>query len=45
VREAAGLDDRFLLEGSYELIVGNKAYPASIGLQPFLDPANERVKA
>jgi 4-methylaminobutanoate oxidase (formaldehyde-forming) len=45
VREAAGLDDRYLLEGNYELIVGNKAYPASIGLQPFLDPANQRVKA
>jgi 4-methylaminobutanoate oxidase (formaldehyde-forming) len=45
VREAAGLDEDYLLDGSYELIVASKTYSARIGLQPFLDPGNQRVKA
>jgi sarcosine dehydrogenase len=45
VRNPAGVDDKYLLDARYELVVANKAFPATIGLEPFLDPANARVKA
>lgn len=45
VRNAAGVSDDFLLSGRYELVVAGDVFPASIGLQPFHDPANARVKA
>jgi len=44
VRNAAGVSDDHLLAGRYELIVANEAFPATIGLAPFYDPANLRIK-
>ena len=45
VRHAGGVDDRYLLDARYELVIANEAKPARIGLGPFYDPANARVKA
>jgi len=45
VRNAAGVSDDFLLSGRYELVVAGDVFPATIGLQPFYDPGNARVKA
>jgi 4-methylaminobutanoate oxidase (formaldehyde-forming) len=45
VRNAAGVSDDFLLSGRYELVVAGDVFAASIGLQPFYDPHNARVKA
>lgn len=44
VRNAAGVSDDFLLSGRYELVVAGDVFPATIGLQPFYDPGNARVK-
>ncbi len=44
VRNADGVNDGFLKSGSYELVVANKVMPATIGLEPFYDPSNRRVK-
>ncbi|MCC0016348.1 MAG: FAD-dependent oxidoreductase [Rhodobiaceae bacterium] len=44
VRNADGVDDDFLLSGDYELVVANEPVPAKIGLEPFFDPDNSRVK-
>ncbi len=44
VRNEAGVSDDFLRSGRYELVVANEVYPAKIGLRPFYDPANARVK-
>ncbi|MEX2519259.1 MAG: FAD-dependent oxidoreductase [Paracoccaceae bacterium] len=38
-------DDEFLLSGDYELVVAQQRFPAKIGLRPFYDPENKRVKA
>ncbi|MDZ7602518.1 MAG: FAD-dependent oxidoreductase [Hoeflea sp.] len=45
VRNADGVTDEFLQEGDYELVIALDRFPATIGLKPFLDPANTRVKA
>ena len=45
VRNAGGVSDDFLLSGRYEIIVASEAFPAEIGLEPFYDPSNARVKA
>jgi sarcosine dehydrogenase len=45
VRNAAGVSDDFLLSARYELVVAGDVFPARIGLQPFYDPGNARVKA
>jgi len=45
VRNAAGVSDDFLLSARYELVVAGDVFPAAIGLQPFYDPGNTRVKA
>ena len=44
MRNADGVDDDFLLSGDYELVVANEPVPAKIGLEPFFDPDNSRVK-
>ena len=45
VRHADGVSDDFLMSGSYELVVANERIPATIGMEPFFDPSNSRVKA
>ncbi len=45
VRNPDGVSDDFLASGRYELVVANEAYPAKIGLAPFYDPGNARVRA
>ncbi len=45
VRHEAGVSDDFLTGGSYELVVANQPFPARISLEPFVDPANARVRA
>jgi 4-methylaminobutanoate oxidase (formaldehyde-forming) len=45
VRHAGGVSDEYLLSGRYELVVAGEVFPAGIGLKPFYDPANVRVKA
>jgi 4-methylaminobutanoate oxidase (formaldehyde-forming) len=44
VRHEAGVTEDFLHSGRYELVVANEVYPAKIGLRPFYDPENARVK-
>jgi sarcosine dehydrogenase len=39
------LSDDALLAGRYELVVANAVFPAEIGLRPFYDPDNLRVKS
>ena len=39
------LGDAALLAGRYELVVANAVFPAEIGLRPFYDPDNLRVKS
>jgi 4-methylaminobutanoate oxidase (formaldehyde-forming) len=45
VRNADGVSDDFLRAGRYDLVVAGRTHPARIGLQPFYDPANARVRA
>ncbi len=45
VRNAKGVTDDYLREGSYELVVATKPVPARIHLQPLHDPGAVRVKA
>ncbi|MBU4528125.1 MAG: FAD-dependent oxidoreductase [Hoeflea sp.] len=45
VRNLDGVTDAFLEEGEYELVIALDRVPAKIGLKPFFDPANTRVKA
>ena len=45
VRNAEGVSDDFLMSGSYELVVANERVPARVGMEPFFDPSNSRVKA
>jgi 4-methylaminobutanoate oxidase (formaldehyde-forming) len=44
VRNAEGVSDAFLAEGTYDLVVANETFPAKIGLDPFYDPENLRLK-
>lgn len=44
VRNAAGVSDEWLGAGRYELVVASETYAAEIGMQPFFDAANARVK-
>ncbi|MCB4771349.1 FAD-dependent oxidoreductase [Ancylobacter sp. Lp-2] len=44
-RAEGGLDDAFLLGGSYELEVAMQRVPATIHLGPLYDPGNERIFA
>ncbi|UDF32233.1 UNVERIFIED_ORG: FAD-dependent oxidoreductase (plasmid) [Roseateles sp. XES5] len=45
VRRVDGIDDAFLLEGRYELVVAMEPTPAKIHLEPLYDPTAARVKA
>ncbi|MCB1478994.1 MAG: FAD-dependent oxidoreductase [Rhodobiaceae bacterium] len=44
VRNAGGVDDDFLMSGDYALVIANETVPAMIGVEPFFDPDNARVK-
>jgi sarcosine dehydrogenase len=44
VRYAEGVTSDYLLSGKFELIIANEVKPARISLEPFVDPANLRVK-
>ncbi|VVT27404.1 FAD-dependent oxidoreductase [Hoeflea sp. EC-HK425] len=45
VRNQDGVSDDFLEDGDYELVIAMERFSARIGLKPFIDPANARVKA
>ena len=45
VRNADGVSDGFLADGSYELVVAMESVKARIHLQPLYDPAGTRIKA
>jgi 4-methylaminobutanoate oxidase (formaldehyde-forming) len=45
VRKVDGLDDDYLLDGDYELVVATERVPARICLEPLYDPNGERIKA
>ncbi len=45
VRNAAGVSDDFLREGTYELVVAMDRVPATLHTGALYDPGNERVKA
>ncbi|SOE16471.1 4-methylaminobutanoate oxidase (formaldehyde-forming) [Hoeflea halophila] len=45
VRNEAGVSKEFLEDGTYELVIALDRVPAKIGLKPFFDPSNEKVKA
>ncbi|MGB5837041.1 MAG: FAD-dependent oxidoreductase [Albidovulum sp.] len=45
VRHEGGVTDAFLEAGHYELVVANENVPAQIGLKPFYDPQNLRIRS
>jgi sarcosine dehydrogenase len=45
VRNEDGVSNGFLEDGDYELVIAMERFPARIGLKPFVDPANAKVKA
>jgi sarcosine dehydrogenase len=45
VRNEDGVSNGFLEDGDYELVIAMVRFPARIGLKPFVDPANAKVKA
>ena len=45
VRDGDGVDDAYLREGTYELVVAKDVVKARIHLEPLYDPANARVKS
>ncbi len=45
VRHAEGVTDDFLKNGRYELAVANEVFPARIGMGPFYDPENLRIRS
>nr|WP_314088994.1 FAD-dependent oxidoreductase [uncultured Shinella sp.] len=45
VRRTDGIDDAFLEDGDYELVVAMERTPAKIHLEPLYDPMAARVKA
>jgi sarcosine dehydrogenase len=45
VRHAEGVTAEYLLAGQYELVIANEAKPVRLSLDPFVDPANLRVKS
>jgi 4-methylaminobutanoate oxidase (formaldehyde-forming) len=45
VRNEPGVDDAYLTEGSYELVIANEIYPARLVIDAPHDPQNLRVKA
>jgi sarcosine dehydrogenase len=45
VRDSAGVDDAYLRDGDYELVVAKDVVKARVHLEPLYDPANARVKS
>ncbi len=45
VRNPAGVDDAYLMSGSYELEVATSRVPARLHLAPLYDPTNARVRS
>jgi sarcosine dehydrogenase len=45
VRSADGVDEAYLNEGSYELVVAQEIVKANIHLKPIYDSLNQRVKS
>ena len=45
VKHNQGVDDDYLLSGSYELEVASEIIPCEIHLKPLYDPQSARVKA
>ena len=45
VRNEDGVSKEFLEDGNYELVIALDKVPATIGLKPFFDPTNSKVKA
>ncbi|MEO1161580.1 MAG: aminomethyltransferase family protein, partial [Pseudomonadota bacterium] len=45
VRNQDGVDNDWLQQGSYELVVATERVPAQLHLGPLYDPASERVKS
>ncbi|MEK1891310.1 MAG: FAD-dependent oxidoreductase [Phyllobacterium sp.] len=45
IRNTEGVDDAFLAEGEYELVVANQRFAAKLHLAPLYDPANVRIRA
>jgi len=45
VRNEAGVSKEYLEDGNYELVIALDRVPATIGLKPFFDPANAKVRA
>lgn len=45
VRNGEGVDEAYLRNGAYELIVANETVPAKIHLAPLYDPLMSRIKA
>jgi 4-methylaminobutanoate oxidase (formaldehyde-forming) len=45
IRNAAGVSDSYIAEGSYELVVAQERVKASVHMQSIYDPAHARVKS
>ncbi len=45
VRNPDGVSDDFLRAGRYELVVANEVFSARIGMDPFYDPENLRIRS
>ena len=45
VRHPDGVTDEFLRSGRYDLVVANEVFPARIGMAPFYDPENLRIRS
>lgn len=45
VKNSDGVSDDWLFSGAYSLVVAGETVPASLGLKPFYDPENAKVKA
>lgn len=44
IRDSAGVDDAYVREGSYELVVAKDVVKAQVHLEPLYDPRNLKVK-
>jgi sarcosine dehydrogenase len=45
VRQPEGVTADYLLSGHFDLVIANEVKPAKLSLEPFVDPANLRVKS
>jgi 4-methylaminobutanoate oxidase (formaldehyde-forming) len=44
VRNGSGVDDDYIRDGEYELVVAKDLVKARVHLEPLYDPTNARVK-